>query len=75
VIPTGGVNASNGAAYREHVGKRGFDAALAMSDPLALVLKEGKPGEAETIKRSLDEFKAQFASGELIKRLSCGGRR
>lgn len=63
VIPTGGVNASNGAAYREHVGKRGFFAALAMSDPLALVLKEGKPGDAETIKRSLSQFRAAFALG------------
>ena len=57
---TGGVNASNGQAYRENIGKRGFDVVLAMSDPLALILSEGKPGNEDTIRRSITAFKWQF---------------
>ena len=64
VIPTGGTNAKNGPVYQEHVGRRGFTPVLAMSDPLSLVLQEGKPGDPETIKRSLDQFKQRFSPYE-----------
>ena len=38
----------------------GFDGVLAMSDPLALILSEGKPGNEDTIRRSITAFKWQF---------------
>jgi 2-keto-3-deoxy-6-phosphogluconate aldolase len=60
LIPTGGVNAENGPLYQQHIGARGFDTVLAMSDPLSLVLKEGKPGDTDTIRRSLDQFRQAF---------------
>jgi 2-keto-3-deoxy-6-phosphogluconate aldolase len=60
VIPTGGVNASNGPAFQKNIRSRGFDVALAMSDPMSLVLQEGKPGHRETIEKSLRQFKEQF---------------
>jgi 2-keto-3-deoxy-6-phosphogluconate aldolase len=66
VIPTGGVSASTGAAYRENISKRGFDAVLAMSDPMSLVTKEDKPGDVETIKRSLAAFTEQFSQHQLV---------
>ena len=60
LIPTGGVNAENGPLYQRHIGARGFDTVLAMSDPLGLVLQEGKPGDPDTIRRSLDQFRQAF---------------
>ena len=60
VIPTGGVNADNGPLYQRHIGARGFDTALAMSDPLSLVIQEGKIGDLDTIRRSLEQFRQAF---------------
>lgn len=60
IVPTGGVSADNGRAYRDNIRRRGFDVALAMSDPMSLVLREGKPGDEETILRSLKGFKQRF---------------
>ena len=60
VIPTGGVNAENGPLYQRHIGARGFDTALAMSDPLGLVIQEGKMGDPDTIRRSLEQFRQAF---------------
>ncbi len=60
IMPTGGVNAETGPKFQENISKRGFTPVLGMSAPLALVGKEKKPGDAETIRRSLAEFKAAF---------------
>ena len=60
VIPTGGVNADNGPLYQRHIGARGFDTALAMSDPLSLVIHEGKIGDLDTVRRSLEQFRQAF---------------
>ena len=60
VIPTGGVTADNGPLYQRHIGARGFDTALAMSDPLSLVIQEGKIGDLDTIRRSLEQFRQAF---------------
>ncbi len=65
VIPTGGVNASNGPEYQRQIRRRGFDAVLAMSAPMAHALKEGVPGDRATIDKSLAAFKRQF-SGERL---------
>ncbi len=66
VIPTGGVNASNGPDYQRQIRGRGFDAVLAMSAPLSHALKDGVPGDRETIERSLADFKRQFKRERLI---------
>jgi 2-keto-3-deoxy-6-phosphogluconate aldolase len=60
IMPTGGVNAETGPKFQESISKRGFTPVLGMSAPLALVGKEKKPGDAETIRRSLAEFRAAF---------------
>jgi 2-keto-3-deoxy-6-phosphogluconate aldolase len=61
IMPTGGVNAETGPKFQESISKRGYMPVLGMSAPLALVGKEKKPGDVETIRRSLTEFKGSFA--------------
>ena len=60
IMPTGAVDYETGPQYREAIGKRGFFPVLGMSSPLALVDKEKRPGDAECIRRSLEEFKNRF---------------
>ena len=60
IMPTGGVNAETGPKFQENISKRGYTAVLGMSAPLALVGKLKKPGDVETIRQSLAEFKASF---------------
>jgi 2-keto-3-deoxy-6-phosphogluconate aldolase len=60
IMPTGGVNAETGPKFQESISKRGYMPVLGMSAPLALVGKEKKPGDVETIRRSLTAFKASF---------------
>jgi len=60
IMPTGGVNSQNGPQYQEHISKRGYTPVLGMSSPLALVGKRKKPGDVDTIRESLAEFKAEF---------------
>ncbi len=60
IMPTGGVNAETGPGFQESIAKRGFTPVLGMSAPLALVGKRDRPGDAETIRQSLAEFKAAF---------------
>jgi 2-keto-3-deoxy-6-phosphogluconate aldolase len=60
IMPTGGVNAETGPKFQESISKRGYTPVLGMSAPLALVGKEKKPGDVETIRRSLAEFKERF---------------
>jgi len=60
IMPTGGVNAETGPKFQENISKRGYAPVLGMSAPLALVGKLKKPGEVETIRQSLAEFKASF---------------
>ena len=62
VVPTGGVNAANARAYREHIERRGFDVVLAMSDPLSSALRDGRPGDEAAIRKSLDDFKLKMAA-------------
>lgn len=56
IMPTGGVDYETGPKYREAIGSNGFTPALGMSAPLSLVEKENKPGDLETIRRSLAAF-------------------
>lgn len=60
VMPTGAVDYETGPQYVEVISKRGFFPVLGMSAPLKLVADEKRPGDAETVGRSLDEFKARF---------------
>ena len=60
IMPTGGVNAETGPKFQENISKRGYAPVLGMSAPLALVGKLKKPGEVETIRQSLAEFKESF---------------
>jgi 2-keto-3-deoxy-6-phosphogluconate aldolase len=64
IMPTGGVNAETGPKFQESISKRGYTPVLGMSAPLALVGKEKKPGDVETIRRSLAEFKESFVPYE-----------
>jgi hypothetical protein len=60
MMPTGGVNAETGPKFQENISKRGFTPVLGMSAPLGLVGKVKKPGDVDTIRQSLAEFKASF---------------
>jgi len=60
IMPTGGVNAETGPQFQENISKRGYTPILGMSAPLALVGKLKKPGDVDTIRESLADFKAKF---------------
>lgn len=61
IMPTGGVNYETGPKYREAISANGYTPVLGMSAPLKVVEQEQKPGDIETIRRSLSEFKAKMA--------------
>ncbi len=61
IMPTGGVDYETGPKYQEAILSRGYTPALGMSAPLKLVEKEGKPGDIETIRESLNQFKQKFS--------------
>jgi 2-keto-3-deoxy-6-phosphogluconate aldolase len=60
IMPTGGVNNETGPQYQENISKRGYFPVLGMSAPLSLVAKEKKPGDLDTIRQSLAEFREKF---------------
>jgi len=60
IMPTGGVNNETGPAYREAISASGYTPVLGMSAPLKLIEQENKPGDAETIRRSLAEFRQKL---------------
>lgn len=60
IMPTGAVNYESGPKYQEAIRKRGFFPVLGMSAPLALVRDRKKPGDADTIRESLEDFKRKF---------------
>jgi hypothetical protein len=60
VMPTGGVNLKTGASFQEQISKRGFCPVLGMSAPLELVLERKKTGDMDTLRESLQKFKAEF---------------
>jgi 2-keto-3-deoxy-6-phosphogluconate aldolase len=60
IMPTGGVNFETGPKYQENITKRGYFPVLGMSSPLALVGKLKRPGDVDTIRQSLVEFREQF---------------
>jgi 2-keto-3-deoxy-6-phosphogluconate aldolase len=64
IMPTGGVNFETGPKYREAISANGFTPILGMSAPLELVEKENKPGDVETIRRSLAEFARKMAASK-----------
>jgi len=60
IMPTGGVNYETGPKYREAISANGYTPVLGMSAPLKIVEAEQKPGDVETIRRSLAEFKSKM---------------
>ncbi len=60
IMPTGAVDFESGPKYQEAIRKRGYFPVLGMSAPLSLVAKRKKPGDPDTIRESLEEFKAKF---------------
>jgi 2-keto-3-deoxy-6-phosphogluconate aldolase len=60
IMPTGAVDFESGPAYQEAIAKRGFVPVLGMSSPLALVDAEKKPGDADSVRRSLAAFREKF---------------
>jgi 2-keto-3-deoxy-6-phosphogluconate aldolase len=60
IMPTGGVNVKTGAGFQEQIGKRGYCPVLGMSAPLELVSERKKPGDPDTLRESLQKFKAEF---------------
>ena len=63
IMPTGAVDYQTGPEYVDVISKRGFTPVLGMSAPLALVKDRKKPGDVETIRESLAEFRAKFGRG------------
>ena len=63
IMPTGAVDYQTGPEYVDAISKRGFTPVLGMSAPLALVKDRKKPGDVETIRESLAEFRAKFGLG------------
>ena len=61
IMPTGGVNSETAAAFRKSISAAGYIPVLGMSAPLSLVAKEKKPGDVETIRKSLQQFKDNMA--------------
>ncbi|MHC4714903.1 MAG: hypothetical protein ACYTAN_16800 [Planctomycetota bacterium] len=60
IMPTGAVNFETGPKYQEAISKRGYFPVLGMSAPLAIVRDRKKPGDLETIRESLEDFKSKF---------------
>jgi 2-keto-3-deoxy-6-phosphogluconate aldolase len=60
IMPTGAVNFETGPEYQKAIKSRGFFPVLGMSAPLELVGARKKPGDLDTIRESLAEFRARF---------------
>lgn len=63
IMPTGAVDYETGPQYIEAISKRGYTPVLGMSAPLKLVADRKMPGDPDTIKESLETFKAKFEEG------------
>jgi len=60
IMPTGAVDYETGPQYIQAIRSRGYAPVLGMSAPLKLVADEKRPGDEETIKKSLADFAAKF---------------
>jgi len=60
IMPTGGVDYETGHKYQEAILANGFTPILGMSAPLKLVEREEKPGDTQTIRNSLLNFRQEF---------------
>ena len=60
IMPTGAVDYETGPQYIQAISGRGFTPVLGMSAPLALVSERKKPGDPDTIRESLAEFRRKF---------------
>jgi 2-keto-3-deoxy-6-phosphogluconate aldolase len=64
IMPTGSVDFVTGPQFIKCISDRGFFPVLGMSAPLKLVESEKKPGDPDTIKRSLADFAAKLAAAK-----------
>lgn len=62
IMPTGGVDCETGPKYRDAISANGYFPVLGMSAPLAGVAEADKPGDVETIRKSLAEFAEKLGS-------------
>ncbi len=60
IMPTGAVNYETGPEYAKAIASRGFTPVLGMSAPLQLVADRKQPGDPDTIRESLQDFKSTF---------------
>jgi len=60
IMPTGGVNLETGPKFQEAIKSAGYLPVLGMSTPLKYVEDQGKPGDVDTIRKSLEIFKDKF---------------
>ena len=56
IMPTGGVNYETGPKFQEAIKSAGYAPVLGMSAPLKYVEEQKKPGDVETIRKSLEIF-------------------
>lgn len=62
VMPTGAVDYETGPEYIKAISSRGYTPVLGMSSPLQLVVQRKKAGDLDTIRESLEAFKAEFTA-------------
>lgn len=60
IMPTGSVNLETGPKYQEAIKSAGYLPVLGMSAPLKYVEDQRKPGDVDTIRKSLEIFKDKF---------------
>ena len=60
IMPTGGVNYETGPKFREAIKSSGYAPVLGMSAPLKYVEEQQKPGDVETIRKSLELFTEKY---------------
>jgi 2-keto-3-deoxy-6-phosphogluconate aldolase len=60
IMPTGGVNYETGPKFREAIKSAGYVPVLGMSAPLTYVEEQQKPGNVETIRKSLEIFTKKY---------------
>ncbi len=64
VMPTGAVDFVTGPQYIKAISERGYFPVLGMSAPLKLVETEKKPGDADVVRRSLEDFTKKLAAAK-----------
>lgn len=64
IIPTGGVDYETGPKYQQAIRANGYTPVLGMSAPLKLVADSKKPGDIQTVRESLRQFKEKLQTAQ-----------